>query len=257
VRLLRGHRFGGDSPIALLSDAVRDGEVQRAIELLESDATRDVDGSTVRFVRTDDPMSAPTIEVVRAVLRPMLHDLRAAAQEGDAAEALRVASSVRILCAHRHGRFGVSDWNRLCESWLVDRAVGATPVWYAGRPLLVTRNDTRLGLSNGDTGVVVVEGGRTMAVFTSARGVVRFDPAQLDDVDTAYAMTVHKSQGSEYDTVIMVLPPAHSPLVGRELFYTGATRAKRHLFVVGNDSAIRAAVTSPATRMTGLAEALG
>jgi exodeoxyribonuclease V alpha subunit len=256
VRLLRGHRFGGDSPIALLSDAVRDGQVEQAVELFTADAAHDVDGSSVRFVDSDDPMSPATLEVVRAVVQPVLHHLRAAAQAGDAAEALRVASSVRILCAHRHGRFGVSEWNRVAEAWLTDRAAGATHAWYAGRPLLVTSNDTRLGLSNGDTGVVVVEGDRPVAVFMSARGVVRFDPAQLDDIDTAYAMTVHKSQGSEYDTVIMVLPPARSPLAGRELVYTGATRAKRHLFVVGNEAAVRAAVASPATRMTGLAEAL-
>jgi exodeoxyribonuclease V alpha subunit len=122
--------------------------------------------------------------------------------------------------------------------------------------LLATRNDPRLGLSNGDTGVVVRYDDGLMAVFDTALGRQWFHPVQLDEVHTAYAMTVHKSQGSEYPTVVLVLPPASSPLVGRELVYTGATRAKTRLHVVGAEAAVRSCLLTPAQRMTGLADAL-
>jgi len=82
------------------------------------------------------------------------------------------------------------------------------------------------------------------------------DPVELEDVDTAYAMTIHKSQGSEYDRVVLVLPPESSPLIGRELVYTGITRAKRHLTVVGSEAAMRGCINTPARRMTGLAASL-
>ena len=105
--------------------------------------------------------------------------------------------------------------------------------------MLATRNDPRLSLSNGDTGVVVIEGEQPVAVFMSAGGVVHVDPVQLSDVETAYAVTVHKSQGSEYPAVVVVLPPAGSPLVGRELLYTAVTRSQRRLLVVGSEESVR------------------
>jgi exodeoxyribonuclease V alpha subunit len=154
----------------------------------------------------------------------------------------------------------VSEWNRLGEQWLLEVAGEGAPSseWYAGRPLLITRNDARLGLSNGDTGVVVRIQDRLVAVFPGPpeEGPRRFDPVQLESVETAYAMTVHKSQGSEYPSVVLILPPTTSPLVGRELVYTGITRTKAHLLVVGSTQAMRRSVESPARRMTGLAGAL-
>ena len=83
-----------------------------------------------------------------------------------------------------------------------------------------------------------------------------FAPAQLDSVETAFAMTIHKSQGSEYDTVVVVLPPETSPLIGRELLYTAVTRTTRRLIVVGTTEAVRKAVQTPGSRITGLTSAL-
>jgi exodeoxyribonuclease V alpha subunit len=256
VRLVRGHRFEGDSPIARFADAVRGGDAAEAVRLLRADVAADVGGSTLRFVDTTDPMAAKSVATVRSVVQPVLEDIRLAAEVGDGDAALRLAGSMRVLCAHRHGRHGVSDWNRLCERWLTGDD-GAHGAWYAGRPLMATRNDDRLGLSNGDTGVVVIDEGRPVAVFAAARGATRFDPSQLEAVETAYAITVHKSQGSEYRSVVLILPAFSSPLVGRELVYTGATRAQQHLLVVGDEAAVRAATDAPAMRMTGLAVALG
>ncbi|MFZ9628206.1 MAG: exodeoxyribonuclease V subunit alpha [Ilumatobacteraceae bacterium] len=252
-RLRRGHRFGKDSPIALLADAVRDGDADIAAARLEGAV--DEPPSSVRFIETDDPTRREVVAQVEAVIAPLLSTVRAAALAGDAAAALAASVEARILCAHRHGRHGVSTWNRLGESWLAAGTV-LEGEWYAGRPLLMTRNDVRLGLSNGDTGVVVATADGPRAVFAAAQGTVSLDPVHLDDVETAFAMTVHKSQGSEYPQVVLVLPPVHSPLVGRELLYTGITRTRHHLLIVGTESVVRAATLSPASRMTGLADAL-
>lgn len=247
VQLLRAFRFGAESPIALLADAVRDGDAEAALRQLRAG------GEGLTFVDTADPLSASVVEHVRDRVAPSLLRAREAAEQGDAAAAVAAIAEVRVLCGHREGRFGVATWNRLAETWMCGPA-GAPGRWYAGRPVLVTANDVRLGLANGDIGVVVRDEGRLMVAFPGVD--VRFDPVQLDAVDTAFAMTVHKSQGSEYATVVLVLPPDRSPLAGRELLYTGATRAKRELHVVGSAHAVTVAVHTPAHRMTGLASAL-
>jgi exodeoxyribonuclease V alpha subunit len=126
----------------------------------------------------------------------------------------------------------------------------------AGRPLLATRNDPRTGLANGDPGVLVRVATTRRAVFRRAGELVTFDLAELDAVEIAYALTVHKSQGSEYDTVAVVHPPADSPLVSRELLYTAVTRTASRLVVVGSVESIRRAVLTPNRRVSGLADAL-
>ena len=183
-------------------------------------------------------------------------DLEVAADDpaGDAEEALAAGTRARVLCAHREGPHGVAEWNRLGEHWLRGHEGGST--WYAGKPLLATHNDPRLGIANGDTGVVVLHDGRLLAAFQTGQGVKFFDQAQLSDIDTAYAITVHKSQGSEYDTVVVVLPPVDSPLVSRELVYTAVTRAKKRVVTIGTTEAMTACLDTPAQRMTGLADAL-
>jgi exodeoxyribonuclease V alpha subunit len=123
---------------------------------------------------------------------------------------------------------------------------------------MVLANDERTGLVNGDTGVVVGRGGARRLVFERRDGTMLERPATaLPDVTSAYAVTVHKSQGSEYGTVVVVLPPPTSPLATRELLYTAITRARRRVVIVGSEAAVRAAVTHPSVRMSGLAAALG
>lgn len=254
VRLLRARRFEKGSPIALLADAVRAQHADEALAVLATPPPADAT-SSARLIVTDTPRGPEVAEAVAAVVRPVVERVRAHALAGDAEAALAAAAEVRILCGHRVGQFGVSHWNGLVEGWLF----GGSPSpqqWYAGRPLLVTRNDQRLGLSNGDTGVVVQRGDQLVAAFRVGGSVVEFNPVQLADVDTAFAMTVHKSQGSEYPTVVFVLPPVASPLATRELVYTGATRAKQELVLVGSEAALRQALSVRSQRMTGLTDAL-
>ena len=164
-----------------------------------------------------------------------------AARAGDAAGALDRLEGHRLLCAHREGAYGVQRWSDRIESWLraaID-GYGAEGRWYVGRPLLVTSNNYQLRLFNGDTGVVVAgEGAGARAVFRRDGEVDPLPVSRLSEVQTVHAMSVHRSQGSQFDRVTLVLPPADSPLLTRELLYTAITRAKEHVRIVGTQEAL-------------------
>jgi len=190
---------------------------------------------------------AAALDAARAVIR--------AARDGDAEGALDALGSFRVLCAHRHGPYGVSTWMARIEAWLESELERGR--WYLGRPLLVTENDYSLNLRNGDTGVVVATpAGGVEAVFERRAEIVRFAPTRLSAVETVYAMTVHKSQGSQFRTVVVLLPPPSSPLLTRELLYTAVTRAQERLVLVGGEAAVRTAVEHPIARASGLGRRL-
>jgi exodeoxyribonuclease V alpha subunit len=188
-----------------------------------------------------EPLRQRAVTTARAVT--------SAAQAGDAAGAIRALGAFRLLCAHRRGPYGVSGWTALIEAWLGQEATG----WYVGRPLLVTENDYGLNLYNGDTGVVIASGeGQVSAAFERGGRIVELSPTRLAAVDTVYAMTVHKSQGSQFETAAVVLPEPRSQILTRELLYTAVTRASDELILVGSEEAIRAAVARPIARASGL-----
>jgi exodeoxyribonuclease V alpha subunit len=181
--------------------------------------------------------------------------IHAAAAAGDGQAALAALDSFRILCAHRRGPHGVSTLTGRALAWLSELLPGFVPEerFFLGRPLLVTENDPELGLFNGDTGVVVRSAGdRPAAAFERRGEVVEFSPARLGAVDTVYAMTIHKSQGSQFTRVAVVLPPPDSRLLTRELLYTALTRASDELIVIGSEASVRAAVERPIARASGL-----
>jgi exodeoxyribonuclease V alpha subunit len=179
---------------------------------------------------------------------------------------LRAFGQFQLLCALRRGPWGVEGLNRriadtLCKAGLVEQAWG----WYEGRPVLVTRNDYSLGLMNGDIGVALrfAEGGgagngKLRVVFRQPdRSIKQVLPSRLTDIETVYAMTVHKSQGSEFAHVGLVLPDKANPVLTRELAYTGITRAKQWFSLLAPDPALLAqAAGKPVRRSGGLAECL-
>jgi exodeoxyribonuclease V alpha subunit len=170
-----------------------------------------------------------------------------------AAAVLRTKARLQVLCAHRDGPMGVWGWNARIEKRL---GVRSTDTWYAGRPVIVTRNSRSLGLANGDVGVVVPAAGRMEAVFGLPEQSARVAVSRLEDVETVHALTIHKSQGSEYGHAIVVLPERPSQILTRELLYTGVTRARDRVTVVGSREVIEAAIRTPIRRATGLAERL-
>jgi exodeoxyribonuclease V alpha subunit len=247
VELTQVHRFGGG--IGDLAAAVRSGDADAAVALLQSGR------ADVELV---DPADAAALDAVRRDVLEAALAVRSAALAGDGDAAVAALDRHRVLCAHREGRYGVTGWNREVERLIGDET--GTPLydeWYAGRPILITANDRGLGLYNGDLGVTVREpDGRLRVHVGSPTGIKPYAPSRLPGVQTVYAMTVHKSQGSQAREVTVVLPPDDSPLLSRELFYTAVTRAQSKVRVVGTLEAVRSAVQREVQRASGLADRL-
>ena len=249
VVLDRSHRFG--PAISELAEAVRTGDPDATLHALRNHPDE------VSWIGVDVADDPDALAEVRAGAVQAGRSAWQAAAAGDAGRALHAIGAFRLLCAHRRGDHGAQAWRARVEAWLAAAIDGfaAQGEWYVGRPLLVTENDYGLRLYNGDTGVVVAdEEGRPAAAFERHEQLV--STARLEAVETVYAMTIHKAQGSQFDTAAVLLPPATSPILTRELLYTAVTRARRKLIVAGTEDAIRAAVARPAARASGLRDRL-
>jgi exodeoxyribonuclease V alpha subunit len=254
VVLDRVHRFGGG--IAQVAAAIRSGDPDAVIALLR-DAPDDV------VWLEEDPGGDQTLPAIREPALAVARETIAAAREGRARAALDALGTFRILCAHRRGPYGVSTWTARVEGWLAAELPGFDPDdrWYVGRPLLVNENDQELRLYNGDTGVVVgAAEGRVACAFARGAETIQYSPSRLSAIDTVYAMTVHKSQGSQFETAAVLLPPlragTESRILTRELLYTAVTRAQRRLILAGTEESVRAAVARPVARASGLGRRL-
>ncbi len=255
IAVLRNvHRHGG--AIAALARAIRQDDADEAMAILRAG------DSNVQWIATDAAASAPSEDVLGDVRRLAVDTGRAvigSARAGDARAAIVALGSFRLLCGHRRGPEGVATWMDHIENWLRSDVEGFTTgaTWYVGRPLIVTQNDYGLDLYNGDTGVVIEsEAGRLVAAFERRGAIAEVSPTRLAAVDTVYAMTVHKSQGSQYEAVAFLLPSADSRILTRELLYTAATRARERLILVGTEDLIRSAIERPITRASGLRRSL-
>lgn len=245
TKLVEQHRFHKDSSIAKLADAVRVGDAELVREILESpsddftwiDSSKDLDAL--------DTLGKQVIAHARSVAD--------AAAKGDAAAALTLKSELQVLSATRKGRLGIDHWNTTVEDAL---GMSAAQRWYLGRPIMVTRNDKSTQLSNGDVGIVCAKDGASRGFFGIAVEPRDVSLARLPYVETVHALTIHKSQGSEYDHAIVVIPDADSRIVTRELLYTGITRPKKKLTLVGSLESILHAVRTDIRRATGLEDLL-
>jgi exodeoxyribonuclease V alpha subunit len=253
VRLETVHRFG--EQIGALAAAIRGGHADDALAVLRSGLP------DVEFVESDPATAAPaSIATLQADAVAAGRTLADAAIAGRVGEALEAQTLHRLLCAHRQGPYGVVRWSIEVQRWLgapVPAGAGSGQ-WYPGQPLLVTRNDPELRLSNGDTGVIVTapDSDRVVAAFGPGSAPLLLSPARLPEVQTVYAMTVHRGQGSQFGTVSLILPPPESPLLTRELFYTAVTRAVSRIRVIGTADAVRAAVGRRIRRASGLQRVL-
>ena len=175
-------------------------------------------------------------------------------------------ASIKVLCALRRGPAGVDHWNRLIEDRLRNGNAIRRGDWYAGRPTMVTENDYLNRVFNGDVGVAMPAGGGITdgpdaagyrVVFARSGANQEVPAVRLDRVATQWAMSIHKSQGSEFPHAVVVMPPPPARILTRELLYTGVTRAKERLTVVASEASIRAAIDRPVARASGLADRLG
>ena len=251
VVLKKNYRFGDDSGIGALGQAINAGDGERALSLLTDESRSDICWQKVPQV---DGLKRALRDIVVAGYGPYLG-------ANTAADALRCFDTFRILCCLRQGQYGVSGINTLVENILAAAGlIDPHNRWYHGRPVMVTVNDYNLKLFNGDIGIIFQEEGSDApprVYFPAADGTVRKVPVvRLPKHETVYAMTVHKSQGSEFDRLLLLLPDRDSEGLSRELIYTAVTRAKTAVEVWGKESSFTAAVARKVSRSSGLGEAL-
>jgi len=257
VAFNRTYRFADDSGIGQFAKACMSKPflTRRALAALKRpDAQR------------MEPERAAVSETVRAGLQPYLRLLHAdwrmepetwPTQEDYHSDLLRAFDQFRVLCAHRRGPWGTQDLNQSIEDWLAGAGLlRPQGLHWLGRPVLIARNDPASGLFNGDIGLVVRRDERLMAVFPAEDGVKYISLGRLPEHGTVFAMTIHKSQGSEFEHAMVVLPLRESPILTRELVYTGITRGKKQVTVVGSEPVLRHALSRTVHRDSGLAERL-
>lgn len=239
--------YRSNAEINRLADAILAGDAAAAREAVEEAATIEL----IPFSGEADP--ATTLPGLRHDALALAASVRAHALDGDGDGANSALGAHRVLCGHREGPFGVTHWARSLRAWLTGQLedYGHDTRPYVGQPLLIQRNSDLF--SNGDTAVVVRRGdGELEAVVDRPEGCLALSPALLDDAVDLHAMTIHKSQGSQFDHVSVVLPPQGSPLLTRELIYTAVTRAREGVRLYGSWEALAEAVATPARRASGL-----
>ncbi len=258
ARLSYSFRFTAGGGIGELAAAVRDGDANRAMAILRDADRPDLRWLDVSPARGRDRLEAELERQVLAGYGVYLDALRGADGSAAVAEALKALGSYRVLCAHRRGPTGVAALNEAVTATLA-RAGRLEPIGeqWPGRALLITRNDEALRLYNGDTGLVAADpaaGGRLRAWFPGPAGAPprAIAPPRLPPHENALVMSIHKSQGSEFDRVAVILPEADSPLLSRELLYTAITRARHGVTVYAGEAALRAAIGRSARRDSGL-----
>ncbi|MDA7086667.1 exodeoxyribonuclease V subunit alpha [Pseudomonas sp. SA3-5] len=245
VLLTHSHRFAGDSGIGELARRINGGDVSGTLKLLKEQRSD--------LAWNAQPTPADLLERLDRGYAPFL----AAAKSADPQAAFAAFNDFRALCAQREGPWGVAGINEALEARVKRRSqVASRERWYVGRPVMVRQNDYALGLFNGDIGICLHSEHGLRVFFESEDGYRPFAPARLPSHDSAFAMTVHKSQGSEFSEVLLALPEQPSPLLSRSLFYTGITRAKHKVEIWGLPARLAEAVATRAERAAGLAERL-
>jgi exodeoxyribonuclease V alpha subunit len=248
VQLTRSYRFGRDSGIGNLSRLVNAGDGEGAVDLLASGLYGDISWRPLPAVRA---FAGAFRERAKA-------GYGAYSRAATPPAALDELDRFRVLSPHREGTWGAENLNRLCKDALGlhdrDDRRGSRLL-----PVMVTGNNYELGLFNGDTGVLMDDpaSGRLAAWFEDPdTGLRRISPLRLPPHENAFALTVHKSQGSEFDRVLLILPESVSEALSRELLYTALTRARSHVEIWGTEEVFRRTVERRTARSSGLRERL-
>ena len=252
VVLQKNYRFASGSAIGILSRAINEGNQLAALETLRDKTQVTV---SLRDLPTAGTLPSSLESAVLSGYREYL------SHKDSAVDALAAFDRFRVLCAVRGGSYGVSALNKAVEDLLAAQyLISPASVWYCGRPVMVSVNDYALRLFNGDVGIALPDPEQpgVLAVFFPAEegGVRKISPLRLPPHETVFAMTVHKSQGSEFDRILLVLPPTDSLILTREILYTGITRARESVEIWCGEELLAAAVTRRIERRSGLRNAL-
>ena len=244
VVLRKRYRFKETGGIGALADAALKGEVVRDFTQSETVEWSDADRNA---------------EMIGTFVERYIGLLQAAQERMAPVDALSLVKRFAVLCAHRDGAYGAARINEAIQAVLRRRAgLSGAGQWYPGRLVMMSRNDYGLRLFNGEVGLTLYDDESRLAVFFPAAdgGLKRYPVARISACESAFAMTVHKAQGSEFEEVALVLPRTISPVLSRELFYTAITRASRKVHVYGGEEIARAALARQTERDSALAERL-
>ena len=256
VTLTHSHRFSADSGIGQWADLVNAGDSEAVLQLRQQLPVWGQQSSApVQHLKVKRSTDAAFIDCVTQGWTSWLAGLQPVLQQQDCSDAqaqqlLDDLAAFQVLCALRSGPWGVEALNAQLQ-----RALGfGSATWFSGRPVMVTRNDYALKLMNGDVGLCLWHRGLLRVAFRDSEGGLRWiAPARLEAVDSVFAMTVHKSQGSEFGRVLLVLPDLSSPVLTRELLYTGITRAREGMVLLAPHAGVLAdAVARRVQRAGGL-----
>ena len=249
--LRKSYRFAADSGIGQLAQAVNAGDVVTASAVWQQNY------ADIRL-HSDEQRLEAAIQTAAQGYHAYLDLLDRPMDTDVAQELLNRFNQVRLLCALHDGPWGISGMNQAIGQRLQRQGkLLISGDWFAGRPVMITENDYTLGLYNGDIGVTAFDGERLRVWFILPDGSAHgFLPSRLPAHDTAWAMTVHKSQGSEFDHTLLLLPPDNNPLLTRELLYTGITRARKKLDLFATADILSQMVRHQTERQSGLAKML-
>jgi len=251
IQLQKSYRFSSDSGIGKVGALVNAGNGAAALAAFQDPGLPDI-------TLAETPQAA---DLGEALAKRILAGYGAYLKERTPEGAFARFGQFRVLCAMRSGPYGVEAVNRLVQERLAKAGlIKPSGRWYAGEPVMITRNDYNLGLFNGDIGLILPDPESNLelrAFFPSGTtGMRKVLPLRLPEHESAFAMTVHKSQGSEFDRVLLILPDRDAPLMTRELVYTAITRAKKSVELLGNDQLFVTAVHRQIVRRSGLRERL-
>jgi exodeoxyribonuclease V alpha subunit len=238
-------RRNSQSSSSDFTSAVRHGDSERALGIIDTKPDE-----TLKLIESNDGFKGAESQIGEIVKAFVI--VQQFASSNRFVDALEATNRMRVVCAHRNGNYGVAIWNKEIAKSIHKKRLN----WNVGDIVVKTRNDIANGLSNGENGVVVGQGNDLMFAFRRGSEIVERPVSSVDDVELAYATTVHKAQGSEFGTVVVVVPPKESPLCTRELLYTAATRAKPNLVIIGSRSDIEHAIENQRPRYSGLVDRL-
>ncbi len=256
VYLKKSYRFAQSIEIGGVSRAVNMGDADKVLSLLKK-----AGNNTIKW---ENNLSLNAMH--KALINNVIKGYKDYLKTDDPRRALELFERFKILCAVRIGPYGIDALNRFAENVLRRKGLilfdsSSNNPWYNGRPVLITRNDYNMGLFNGDIGITMpdltADNNRLYVFFPGASGgLKRFSPQRLPEHETVYAMTIHKSQGSEFDNVLLVLPDKDYPILTKELIYTGVTRARKSVSIWGSENVLRASISRKIERSSGLRDAL-
>lgn len=244
------HRFSSDSSIASCAELIRKGDATSVLALLHDGA-----GGALHYI---DPTDKRSIDQLIEHSAEQAKKVIEATLDGDPLQGLSLLSTSKVLCATRRGDFGSHQWSSAIEH-MTARLLPTTNTrqrWYSGKPLIATKNDYANDIFNGEVGIIADHDGQQQVAMRNGEEIRWFSLSQWAEADPWWTMTIHRSQGSEFDEVVIVLPEVPMPLLTRELFYTAITRAKLQITVIANDEVIRSTVERRIGRSTGLTSLL-